>query len=304
MSNYTLNGKPLADFGFIPGQVDGSNLAIAGAWDMPSRIGKVFHEWADQASVEPYLRADELFFGGVDLRFRGLVQRNLSHTSIGQLLAYYEEIDGYNTLVPFSCDFGTWNVYIQAGITAQVFDDNWAVVEQVFRMPVQLLTGVLPLTGGSSDPGIDGYTFDQLGVLLLAYDVELNRPAIHEGQYTVYGREGYQLTKRGFNTYTRRFLVDATNYAGFNTIVTNFRHLLSLPGKRVLRLDDGLYREVFCKDGFRVTDVYFDKDRVTGVIEVAFTEIRIIEQYKVFETNNTQFANKHGQRLAWIIKGT
>src|SRR5690606_31843248 len=41
--SYMLNGKQLNEYGIVPGQAPGSNLALSGAWDMPSRIGKIYH---------------------------------------------------------------------------------------------------------------------------------------------------------------------------------------------------------------------------------------------------------------------
>lgn len=64
---YKINNKPIEDFGLIPGRQSNSNIAIAGCWDMPARIGKVFHDWQDENGVEPYLREDEIFFGGRDI---------------------------------------------------------------------------------------------------------------------------------------------------------------------------------------------------------------------------------------------
>src|SRR5690606_5647566 len=74
LAGYILNGKHLSEYGIIPAQAPDSNIALTGAWDMPARIGKTYHEWPDEHNIEPYLLPEEIFFGGRDLKFYGLLQ--------------------------------------------------------------------------------------------------------------------------------------------------------------------------------------------------------------------------------------
>src|SRR5690606_33211005 len=73
-AGYVLNGKHLSEYRIIPAQAPDSNIALSGAWDMPARIGKTYHEWPDEHNIEPYLLPEEIHFGGRDMKFYGLLQ--------------------------------------------------------------------------------------------------------------------------------------------------------------------------------------------------------------------------------------
>ena len=55
MTTYTLNSVNLTTYGITPGHAPGSNIAMAGIYDCPPRIGETHREWADDDSVEPYV---------------------------------------------------------------------------------------------------------------------------------------------------------------------------------------------------------------------------------------------------------
>ncbi|RZJ77917.1 MAG: hypothetical protein EOO20_28365, partial [Chryseobacterium sp.] len=101
MSNYSLNGISLSGKGFKPGQFDNSNLAISGAWDMPARTGKTYHDWGnDLNNIEPYVLEEEIRFGGRDISLKLLIKANSKHQALNNIYSLYKDIDAFNGLVP------------------------------------------------------------------------------------------------------------------------------------------------------------------------------------------------------------
>lgn len=111
MNTYYLNDTPLADFGFVPGHASGSNIAISGAWDMPSRTGDTYRQWAGEDGVEPYVRVDDPYdFGSREIGLTGHLVADDHQT----LLLNIERFRNFLAALPATsvlrCDWGQWNV--------------------------------------------------------------------------------------------------------------------------------------------------------------------------------------------------
>lgn len=129
--NYTLNNIDLeTTFGFIPGKAPGSNLALEGAWDMPKRMGKLFHDWGDEDGVEPYVDEEDIRFEGRDISLYGFID---TRTNLNGLKKF---LKGFNSLVKLSCMWGSWDVYLKGGLEATNHKDQGFEVIFRFREPV------------------------------------------------------------------------------------------------------------------------------------------------------------------------
>lgn len=263
---YTLDGTDLADFGFQPGKAPGSNLALAGAWDMPARTGLTGYSWGDEAGQEPYIDADQIFFEGRDLTLYGIVVADSADaclTYVNELTAF---IDTLTDLVDLVCDWGTFSVYVRDRVQAQYLDQGVAVVTLTFREPVVDMSegGTLPtytpaLTGSLNDfhdvDGFDGDAFADWGLILKDKRNYLIRPETKTAKWRKYGAEGYQITKPKDTEADFTFLVKGADYATFKSYLNTFQKYLKAAGLRYITQGEVSVAGAWCKDGFKVSEV-------------------------------------------------
>jgi len=128
--SYFINDIDLSTFGFTPGQAPGSNIAVEGAWDMPKRMGKLYHDWGDEEGVEPYVDSEDLRFEGRDIFLHGYIDSTAHLKSLKSFLKVFE------SLVKLSCPWGEWDVYLKGGLAATALKENGFEVIFEFREPV------------------------------------------------------------------------------------------------------------------------------------------------------------------------
>lgn len=264
---YSLNGISLDTLGFIPGKQDGSNLALTGFLDFPSRVGTTEMDWADEHGIEPYVSAGEIFFGGRDINLIGFIKgidRDDCENKRMQLVAL---IDSFTTLVPLVSKWGTSNVWVNGVVAGDFLTNQYLRISIPFREPAVNLTGTLPVSG-SPEFGIDGYSFKALG----GYQISLtgdrwNRPAPKTGSFSVYGKEGYQITKKVAPELTFRLYIKQDTYTLFAAKISALYQLLGSPGLRSLTANNDSIRSFYVKDGFKVTSMYSRPNCFIGIVE-------------------------------------
>lgn len=299
---YKINNKPIEELGLIPGRQSNSNIAITGCWDMPSRIGKVFHDWQDENGVEPYLRADEIFFGGRDISLYCWLKETDRGNFVGAVQSLYDYIDTLQGGVfPLSSEFGTWNVQLVDASPVSYLNKGFGNIELKFRQPVVDMIGVLP-SNTIGGVGIDNYSFAQLGIVKMLTKDQATRPSSKQWTATSYGVERIGVVRRNMREFTIDFFLDHPNYNSFRTCISNLKYLFSRPNARTLRLDDNTTREFFVKEGFKVTDVRITPNRVTAFLSLSISEIRILENWNLL-TDGTELilVDKHGQPLTELF---
>lgn len=301
--NYKINDIALAEFGFIPGRSSNSNLAISGSWDMPSRIGKTHHDWKDENGVEPYLRADEMFFGGRDISIVGYVSDTDRPKFIAAIQKIYDYVDTLQDgLFTLSSDLGSWNVQIVELTPVTYLTNGWGNVELKFREPVVDLSGNLPAVK-SGGVGIDDYSFADLGITKMLTKEQAKRPNIKQMDSTSYGFEYIAPVRRNMREFSIDFFVDHPTYEAFNSCIQNLMYLFSQPNARTLKLDDNTTREFFVKDGFKITGVRKMGSRFVGFLTIEIAEIQMLENWNTLtDASGLILVDQHGQPLAEIGK--
>lgn len=302
---YTLNGISLSEFGITPSQQEGSNIAISGAWDMPARIGKIYHEWGDEDGIEPYLREDEIFFGGRDIQFYGFMKVDSRQECLDNIDRFYSQFNTKDLISFRSIDFGTWSTYLNSEVSLEYdYYNDLAQLRFTFREPVVEIAAVDFPAKDHGDDNIDGYSWSSLGVTFLELHNDLNRPAPKANNFTAYGYEGYSIGKRGFRELIIKAIVVQDDYTSFKKVLNRLSFLLSKPNSRILKFKDGTQREVFVKDGFKVTNVTVEQGRVIGELELKFAEIKQLQNWnKLMDSTGLILVDKHGQPLTEILKG-
>lgn len=301
---YFINDIPLSDFGFTPGRQPNSNLAISGVWDMPSRIGKTHHDWLDENGVEPYLRGDEIFFGGRDISLLCWLSEEARVGYVSAMQEFYDFLDTLQSgLFTLSCPFGSWEVQLLDAQPARYLAQGLGNVELKFREPVVVISGEL-LAVQSGGVGIDGYSFSDLGLVKQLTKDQANRAESKQLTLPAYGSERIGWVKRGMREFSIDFFLSHNTIADFTQAVGNLAFLLSRPNARTLRLDDGTVREFFVKDGFKVSGVRVSQSRTTGFLTLNIAEIKMLENWNLLtDSSGLVLVDQYGQPLAEILKG-
>lgn len=302
-AGYVLNGKHLSEYGIIPAQAPDSNIALSGAWDMPARIGKTYHEWPDEHNIEPYLLPEEIHFGGRDMKFYGLLQAADDLEAREKLEELYTDLDASTSVVPFSCEWGSWEVHVLDGIKADSLGNGWYAIEIPLRQPVVEMTATVPAPAGDSGFGVDGYTWGELGLILMQTLEADNRAEVRQSETMVFGREGVGVKKRGLKEFKLRFVLREDTYAVFLNRIRVLQAIFSSPGARTFRLEDGSYREGFIKDGFTVSQVMFRDGEVSGVLEVTVAQIRHLNTWNLLtDGDGLILVDGRGRPLTDLLK--
>lgn len=323
MRDVRLNGQPLAAFGFIPGRHADTNLAIRGAWDMPPRIGKTYHDWGGMKGVEPYVSADEIRFGGRDIDFTMFVQAPNANEALRRCYSLFDGIDLYTDLVPFQNDMlGTWNVYVRNRIQAEYIRNGVCSVLIPFREPIVDLSGDLPTNIPNYSPvgldiglladslgalinigqinydgyGIDGVMFKDMGLIILDMKRHLDRPQPKSREAIAYSHEPYRIDPTGIREITINALIRQPDYASFMAVIRGLYALFSKPGLRCMTKKDDALRDFFVKDGFTVSGVRVFSNIVYGLIELRISEVAAYTDWNTLTDTNgnsiqTEFGN-------------
>jgi hypothetical protein len=302
MNNYYLNGKNIADYGIIPGQSNNSNLAIAGCWDMPVRTGKTYHEWPDENGIEPYLRADEIFFAGRDITFTFYVAASDRETAIKKCYALYDDINSFTGLVPFSSDlYGSYNVQVKDEVKIEYLGSGYCKGVITMREPIVNLTGIAFDTDFQR-PSIDDCSLQSMGFAIVSMTDQFNRPGAKPAEVTAYGYEGYKVAKTGPRIFNLELAGSFGSYYEFNMSIRGLAAMLAKPNARTL-IHNGITREFFAKDGFKLDRMQKEGEQYKCTLKMALTEIRVLSTYNLFTDNaGNILTDGNGVPLAEILK--
>lgn len=280
---YRLNGIPLDNYGIQPGRAPLSNVALSGFMDMPKRLGKTFHDWLDDEGLEPYVEADELFFGGRTLTYYGLLKGSSKQDAVLKLRELYEDFGRLTDLITLSTPWGDFQVYLKDQIRVGYVADGWAQIEMRFQQPVvPLPVAALPLERTIQQYHIDYIPFSAFGAFVADTDGQYDRPALKEAAFTSYNQEGYQLTKISQSEIDLVLWFSASDMATLQSRIGQLHSLLAAPGTRTVNIDD-TEREGFAVDGFQVTHVRNLADQCIAQVRVslllAFAGIPVVQDY-------------------------
>lgn len=279
-----------------------TNVELVGHLDMPARIGKTHHNWPDENSVEPYVREDEIFFGGRDISINAFI----SFTSLQEFYQRVREMnllfDSFNTEPQLlETDFGSFDVTVK-NVTVEKLFDTEGIINLNFRQAEVDIEGSLPIGEPDGGYGIDGYSWLQLGVSPACPSNEYNRAESKYHEVSVYGRERNRVKWHEMNTVTLDFFVRAPTYEELEEKINNFAWLLAQPGKRMLSLRDGSLREVFATQGFKVTNLRTYSTESYANLSVNLSEIRQLDNVVVMGDDDVQvLGTAQGQQIAYTF---
>lgn len=129
---YRLNNILLSTYGILPGRVSGEGIAVKGIFDLPARIGETHHKWDEANGVEPFVDGDEIFLGGRDITFQGIMLGSKAEIETN-IFNLKQAIDAFTATVPFETPYGNACVIVQK-ITPKIYIGGATVIME-FREP-------------------------------------------------------------------------------------------------------------------------------------------------------------------------
>ena len=259
---YLLNSVDLfTTYGIYPGQAPGSNIAMSGIFDLPSRNGKTHHSWGDDHGIEPYVDSGDIQFAGRDIVFHGFLTGESSNIN-ARIRALKDAIKAFSTLVVLSTPYGDFTVSVKEIQTKMYHGASSVII--TFREPVVTLTGgTLPAEGASSNT-IDGRTMLSFGLYLSGSKELHNLPEMKEQYFTKYGSEGYQISKRKNETLSFDGFIIGSSLADFKSKISALYLLFSSAGLRSIVLNNEISVACFATEGFKITNVVLGEGIVIG----------------------------------------
>lgn len=258
--SYLLNSVDLTTYGIKAGHTSGSNIALAGCFDLPARIGKTYHSWGDDNGVEPYVESDELQFAGRDIIFSGFILGS-PHVQRDYINALYTALNALTGLVSFATPYGTFSVYVNSVKERCVV--GGCFVELLFREPVVTLTGTIPSIASNANK-IDGRAMNSFGLFYESGEGFRSIANMKSASFTKYGAEGYQITKREPENMTFNGFLLATSVTTFIDNIKSLYALFSSSGLRTFILSTNIQVVGFLANGFDVSNVKVYANLVTA----------------------------------------
>lgn len=279
-NEYILGGLDLRSLGFIPGHVSRShNIGLTGHLDLPARTGKTHHVWPEKKNVEAYVRPEEIVYAGRDIVLHGYVWGDLRTDLYDKIEALNQAMDAFEGEQELSCKWGSFLVTVK-NFTVERIKDGKAEIKITFREGKPNLEGVLP-SSQSGGYGIDGYSWEDLGVIKMKTSGELNRGESKKLEVSVYGYEKNRVKYHDAIDISLSFFVRKPTYEELATTIQNFAYVIGRPYRRILALEDGSFRECFAKDGFQVKDILIQNGECVAFIDLRLTEIRRYKEYNI-----------------------
>lgn len=238
------------------GHAPASNISLSGQYNMPERLGETYHSWGDSDGVEPFVLADEIFFAGRDIIFHGSIIGTASGLN-GNLKTFYDTINAATGLSLFETPYCSASGYVKSVIPE--YKNGGCSLVMTFREPVVDLSGASGVSG-TSNYTIDSIPFLSFGLYLSKAEALHDLPELKEQQFTKYGSEGYQITKRQNKTLEINGFIIGSSLADFQDKIQKLYKvfssagLISSEGLRTIVLN-GVTVVCFATSGFSVDNI-------------------------------------------------
>lgn len=249
---HLFNNIDLTTYGIEATRIPGGNITIKGGFDLPARIGKTAYRWDDEDGVEPYVEADEIFFGGRDIEFKGFLMgtKTAIFTGISSFNAAASAVSGTNV---FATPYGNFNVYVKK-VEPHIYSMG-AEVKIIFREPAPVLTGgSLPATADAAYQ-LDGIPLRSFGLYCSPVEMINELPEAKEMYFTKIESEGWRNSFRKEREFVFEAMILGTSLLDFQSKVKNLYAIFMSPGIRSLNLNDEALMQGYAAEGFSITDV-------------------------------------------------
>ncbi|MFA5300722.1 MAG: hypothetical protein WC389_21240 [Lutibacter sp.] len=270
---YTLNSYDLlTKYGLHAGHAPNSNISVQGCFDMPARIGTTSHDWGDENGIEDWSATGDIYFGGRDLNLYGSIQGTNSVLN-ANLKTFYDDIQAVTGLNPLVTPYGNHNVIVRK--VDPEYLQGGCFVSVNFREPVVDLTGGTLPASGTSDNTIDSISMLSFGLTPASKKEIQSLPDLKEMQFTKWGAEGYQITKRKNKTLDLNGFVIGTSLEDFQSKIKALYKVFSSPGLRTIKINAEISVSCFAAQGFTINDVFIYNNGMIGRFKINLQVISV-----------------------------
>lgn len=275
--SFLLNSVDLLTYGIRAGRANGSNICLAGCFDLPARIGVTSHDWDEEDGTEPFVTADEIMFAGRDVSFYGTIFG--TNTEINTYLAALKvSIDGLvaaGGLVSFETPYCDMGIYVK-NVVVERFHGAASITIN-FRETIVVLTGgTLPSTGANNNQ-IDGIPLSSFGLYLSGSKDLYDIAELKDQHFTRYGEEGAPVPapKRKSKTLSLNGFVCGTSLSDFQDKIKALYLIFSSAGTRTIKLNNEVSVVCFATEGFRVSNVFIYNQGVIANFDMKLTIVSV-----------------------------
>lgn len=249
---YKINGVPIKDYGLRAGWIGGNpqSYALSGIWSLPKRLGTTFYNWA--GVIEPYVDADDIEFETRSFDFN-VVALACSLAELQLVMERFCAAVGDSMVLSHPL-LGSYEVLVQQ-FTVKHYENGWGAVTLKLRelTPITLSSMVkLPVVAATNDMGIDGYSWEELGLVAVSIDGLYGLTQFTPLPIT---QKNHAIGSRAMRALTLRGKVMGASYDDFNAKVKLLQAVLGGAGLRAIKYMDGTVRTAFCAEGFTVNNV-------------------------------------------------
>lgn len=176
-------------------------------------------------------------------------------------------------------------MYQKDEIKSEYYHQGIIKLQMSFREPEITFLGAIPAQDNSNF-GIDGISFQTLGLKVLDVEGRHNLASTKPQQFTAYSKEGYQITKRNAREIGLKCIILGTSLNDFSNKIKSLQKLFAKEGLRTITYRHDALRTFFVKDGFQVSDVYVEAGRVFGVLNVRCVQVGQTLDWDFLTTNS------------------
>ena len=295
--SYSLNSVALGTYDIKPGRIPGSSIAVSGIFDLPKRLGTTYQTWDDEDGIEPFVDDGEIFLGGRDVKFKGLIYGDKNHV-ISRISRLKEDVSAFTDLVAFSTDFGSYNVKVSK-IDSNIID-GVGVVNINMREPNPDLTGGTLPASGSGAYLVDQIPLQSFGLYVSKIMGRGDQSGFHKENFTVYNQEGYQLNGRKPVDVKINGFLKASSVSEFQTNIKALWKLFIEPGLRKVRLNDYVTIQGFVTEGFTVNNVLVNPGVIIADINLKIINVsEFLTAYQHADTSGKILTTEEGKILIY-----
>lgn len=271
MSNYSLNSVDLDVYGLKTSHASGSNIALAGCFDMPKRIGTTYHEWDENDGIEPFVAESEIMLEGRDLTlYCGIIDTKVNINSYIDSLN--TAIKSFSDLVSLVTPYGTFQVLVKNIVPDYLNYGSQVIIS--LREPVVTLTGgSLPATASATNK-IDNIPLSSFGLYLSSAKDHRQLAEMKDHSTTIYGSEGYFIAKRKNNTLLIDGFLVGSSLADFQSKIKSLYLIFKAAGLRTVVLGS-TSMTCFATDGFKVSNVHISTNQVIANFNITLMVITL-----------------------------
>lgn len=252
---------------------------IKGAFDMPARYGTYERDWQDVDGIEAFVNIDDIYYKQRKITLDCIMEAPTMGEFQYQMGLFRELV---YTRFTITTPYSTHDCIMKEGSKVKFLNskyENDIVAEfslVLNEMSYSFGTTLAPEPDITNDVfWIDRIALSRFGIIVEESEGYFDFPAMKDDKVTRYMRESDKINKRKSRDISLKCSLRADNITDFQTKITQLHSLLAQTGLRQLMLPlPGLERayEVFCPDGFKLSELYYSSLDIVGRFTIILKE--------------------------------